>query len=41
MGNSAGSALMCERIGKVNSYPILVVRPAAPEEIKLWLEGTR
>jgi hypothetical protein len=33
--------VMCERIGKVNSYAILAARPATPEEIKLWMEGTR
>ena len=33
--------VMCERIGKVNSYAILAVRPATPEEIKMWMEGTR
>lgn len=33
--------VLCERIAKVNSYAILAVRPATPEEIKLWMEGTR
>jgi hypothetical protein len=33
--------VMCERVGKVNSYAILAARPATPEEIKLWMEGTR
>jgi hypothetical protein len=33
--------VICERIGKVNSYVILAVRPATPEEIKMWMEGTR
>ena len=33
--------VLCERIGKVNSYAILAARPANPEEIKLWMEGTR
>jgi hypothetical protein len=33
--------VLCERIGKVNSYAILAARPANPEEIKLWREGTR
>jgi hypothetical protein len=32
--------VLCERISKVNSYAILAVRPATPEEIKLWMEGT-
>ena len=33
--------VMCERVGKVSSYAILAARPATPEEIKLWMEGTR
>jgi hypothetical protein len=33
--------VLCERIGKVDSYAILAARPATPEEIKLWMEGTR
>jgi hypothetical protein len=33
--------VLCERFAKVNSYAILAVRPATPEEIKLWMEGTR
>jgi hypothetical protein len=33
--------VLCERIAKVNSFAILAVRPATPEEIKLSLEGTR
>jgi hypothetical protein len=27
--------------GKVGSYAILAVRPATPEEVKQWMEGTR
>jgi hypothetical protein len=33
--------VICERIGKVNSYAILAVRPATPEELKMWMEGTK
>lgn len=33
--------VVCERVGKVNSYAILAARPATPEETKLWMEGTR
>jgi len=33
--------VLCERVGKVNSYAILAARPATPEEIKQWMEGTR
>jgi hypothetical protein len=33
--------VLCERVAKVNSYAILAVRPATPDEIKLWMEGTR
>ncbi|BCB77684.1 hypothetical protein GCM10022251_64000 [Phytohabitans flavus] len=33
--------VLCERIVKVNSYAILAVRPATPEEVKQWMEGTR
>jgi hypothetical protein len=33
--------VLCERSGKVNSYAILAARPATPEEIKQWMEGTR
>lgn len=33
--------VLCERVGKVSSYAILAVRPATPEEIKQWMEGTR
>jgi hypothetical protein len=33
--------VLCERFAKVNSYAILAVRPATPEETKLWMEGTR
>jgi hypothetical protein len=33
--------VLCERLAKVNSYAILAVRPATPEETKLWIEGTR
>ena len=33
--------VLCERASKVNSYAILAARPATPEEIKLWMEGTR
>lgn len=33
--------VLCERIGKVNSYAVLAVRPATPEEVKQWMEGTR
>ena len=32
--------VLCERISKVNSYAIVAARPATPEEIKLWMEGT-
>ena len=41
----AGSArvivVLCERMGGVDSYAILAVRPATPEEVKQWMEGTR
>jgi hypothetical protein len=41
----AGSArvvvVLCERTGGVNSYAILAARPATPEEVKQWMEGTR
>ena len=33
--------VLCERFGGVNSYAILAVRPATPEEVKQWMEGTR
>jgi hypothetical protein len=33
--------VLCERVGGINSYAILAVRPATPEEVKLWMEGTR
>jgi hypothetical protein len=33
--------VLCERVGKANSYAILAARPATPEEIKQWMEGTR
>ena len=33
--------VLCERVGRVNSYAILSVRPATPEEIKQWMEETR
>jgi hypothetical protein len=33
--------VLCERAGLVNNYAILAVRPANPEEIKLWKDGTR
>jgi hypothetical protein len=33
--------VLCERVGGVNSYAILAVRPATPEEVKQWMEGTR
>ncbi|WBB75590.1 hypothetical protein O7602_08815 [Micromonospora sp. WMMD1128] len=33
--------VLCERIGKVSSYAILAVRPATPDEVKQWMEGTR
>ena len=33
--------VLCERVGKVNSYAILAARPANPEETKQWMEGTR
>ncbi|WBB96164.1 MULTISPECIES: hypothetical protein [unclassified Solwaraspora] len=33
--------VLCERVGKVNSYAILAARPATPEEVKQWMEGTR
>jgi hypothetical protein len=34
-------AVLCEHVSKVNNYAILAVRPATPEEIKQWMEGTR
>jgi hypothetical protein len=33
--------VLCERIGKLDSFAILAVRPATPEEVKQWMEGTR
>jgi hypothetical protein len=33
--------VLCERIANVNSFAIVAARPATPEEIKLWMEGTR
>lgn len=33
--------VLCERIANVNSFAIIAVRSATPEEIKLWMEGTR
>ncbi|MFD0747428.1 hypothetical protein ACFQ1L_40675 [Phytohabitans flavus] len=33
--------VLCERMGGVDSYAILAVRPARPEEVKQWVEGTR
>jgi hypothetical protein len=33
--------VLCERVGKVNSFAVLAARPASPAEIKLWMEGTR
>ena len=33
--------VLCERVGKVDSYAILAARPATPEEIKVGMEGTR
>lgn len=33
--------VLCERIGKVDSYGILAVRLATPDEVKQWMEGTR
>jgi hypothetical protein len=33
--------VLCERIAATNSFAIVAVRPATPEEIKLWMEGTR
>ncbi len=32
--------VLCERVAKVDSYAIVAVRSATPEEIKLWMEGT-
>jgi hypothetical protein len=33
--------VLCERVAKVDSFAILAVRPATPQEIKLWMEGTQ
>ena len=34
--------VLCERVASVPSFfAITAVRPATPEEIKLWVEGTR
>jgi hypothetical protein len=33
--------VLCERIANLNTFAIIAVRPATPEEIKLWMEGTR
>jgi hypothetical protein len=33
--------VLCERVAHVDSFAIVAVRPATPEEIKLWVEGTR
>ena len=33
--------VLCEGLDKIDSYAILAARPATPEEIKLWTEGTR
>jgi uncharacterized DUF497 family protein len=33
--------VVCERLAKVSSYAIVAARPATPEEIKQWMEGTR
>jgi hypothetical protein len=33
--------VLCERIAAINSYAILAVRPATPEEVKQWMEGTQ
>jgi uncharacterized DUF497 family protein len=32
--------VLCERIASMSSFAIVAARPATPEEIKLWLEGT-
>ncbi|MFC7479328.1 hypothetical protein ACFQX7_03595 [Luedemannella flava] len=32
--------VLCERIASVNTFAIMAARPATPEEIKLWMEGT-
>jgi hypothetical protein len=33
--------VLCERVSGATSYAILAVRPATPEEVKQWMEGTR
>jgi hypothetical protein len=33
--------VLCERIGPIGGYAILTARPATPEEIKEWTEGTQ
>lgn len=33
--------VLCERVGKVSSYAILAARPATPDEVKQWMEGTQ
>ena len=33
--------VLCERVGTHNSYAIVAARPAAPDEITLWMEGTQ
>jgi hypothetical protein len=33
--------VVCERVGRPSNYAILIARPATPEEIKQWMEGTQ
>jgi hypothetical protein len=33
--------VLCERAGNLSNYAILEARPATPDEIKQWMEGTQ
>jgi hypothetical protein len=33
--------VVCERIANLNRYGIIRARPATPDEIKVWMEGTQ
>jgi hypothetical protein len=33
--------VLCERLGATRGYAILAARPATPEEVKQWMEGTQ
>lgn len=40
-GTARVITVLCERIGNVDSFAILAVRPATPQEVKAWTEATR